>query len=153
MVLEYDCSTAFTAPAEYSKVIPYDPNFTTNPTLIDVTWDVFFDNTDPTYCLVDYCYYSEVGNCGNWNFQFNTDVFENTNSWPYTMDADPSNPNGWEYHFCLTCYVYDIPYGTGYWSFEVDNVMFKQIKDCSTTISPGMATDKSYPYAAGGSPQ
>ena len=75
------------------------------------------------------------------------------NGWPSTIYADPSNPNGWEYHFCVMCEVYDSPHWWGGWYFEVDNVIFKQVKDCSTTIQPGIATDKSYPYAAGGIPE
>ena len=89
----------------------------------------------------------------NGSVELGNDVTVDRNNWPITIDANPSNPNGWEYHMCVLCEVYDYPTYMGYWEFSVDNIMFKQLKDCSTTIQPGIATDKSYPYTAGGSPE
>ena len=70
--------------------------------------------------------------------------------YPPIISGVPTNPSGWEYHFCVECEMYAM--GSYYYA-ELDNVVFKQVKDCSNALTSvsGVTTNLVYnpnvPYA------
>ena len=90
------------------------------------SWDIFFSNTDVTWCPVTECFMSTMGNCGDDDIVANGNVWRDANL--LDIFGATNNPSGYDFNFCVTC-------TNGQQIVHTDGFQFKQIKDCTNALT------------------